>query len=64
MALDISYTLKGILWVVFFGLAKTFQYSGLAIIGVDGIKRLKSWWGSRSKSASSQEEALEISEKK
>lgn len=42
MALDISYTLKGVLWVVFFGLAKTTQYLGLAIIGVEGIKRLKS----------------------
>lgn len=44
MALDISYSLKGILWVIFFGLAKTFQYTGLAILGVDGIKRLKAWW--------------------
>ena len=44
MGLDISYTLKGILWIIFFGLAKTFQYSGLAILGVDGVKRLKSWW--------------------
>lgn len=44
MALDISYTLKGVLWVVFFGLAKTFQYGGLAILGVEGVKRLKKWW--------------------
>ena len=44
MALDISYTAKGALWVVFFGLAKTFQYLGLAIIGVEGVKRLKTWW--------------------
>ena len=44
MALDISYSVKGILWVVFFGLAKLFQYSGLAILGVEGIKRLKNWW--------------------
>ena len=44
MAMDFSYTLKGILWVVFFGLAKTFQYAGLAIIGVEGIKRLKKGW--------------------
>ena len=43
MSLDLSYTLKGILWVVFFGLAKTFQYAGLAIIGVEGVKKLKSW---------------------
>lgn len=44
MALDISYTLKGILWVVFFGMAKTLQYGGLAILGVEGVKRLKRWW--------------------
>ena len=44
MAMDFSYSVKGILWVIFFGLAKTFQYAGLAIIGVEGIKRLKIWW--------------------
>ena len=44
MAMDFSYSVKGILWVVFFGLAKTFQYAGLAILGVEGIKRLKRWW--------------------
>lgn len=44
MAMDFSYTVKGILWVLFFGLAKTFQYTGLAILGVEGVKRLKTWW--------------------
>ena len=44
MAMDFSYSVKGILWVIFFGLAKTFQYAGLAILGVEGIKRLKVWW--------------------
>ena len=44
MAMDLSYSVKGILWVVFFGLAKTFQYAGLTILGVEGIKRLKVWW--------------------
>ena len=44
MALPISTAAKGILWVVFFGLAKTFQYGGLTILGVDGIKKLKTWW--------------------
>ena len=44
MTLDLSYSVKGILWIVFFGLAKTFQYAGLAILGVEGIKRLKIWW--------------------
>ena len=44
MAMDFSYSVKGILWVIFFGLAKTFQYAGLAILGVEGLKRLKIWW--------------------
>ena len=44
MAMDFSYSVKGVLWVVFFGLAKTFQYAGLAILGVEGIKRLKKRW--------------------
>ena len=41
MALPISTKAKGVLWVVFFGLAKTFQYGGLTILGVEGWKRLK-----------------------
>lgn len=41
--LPISTALKGILWAVFFGLAKTAQYGGLAILGAEGIKRVKSW---------------------
>lgn len=41
MALPISSTLKGVLWVIFFGLAKTAQYGGLTILGAEGIKRLK-----------------------
>lgn len=32
---------KGILWVILFGLAKAFQYTGGLIIGVEGYKRLK-----------------------
>lgn len=45
MALPISAELKGVLWFVFFGLAKTFQYGGLTILGVDGWKRLKTKFG-------------------
>ena len=41
MALPISNSLKGILWAVFFGLAKTAQYGGLTILGTEGIKRLR-----------------------
>lgn len=44
MAWDISLTLKSTLWVIFFGLAKTFQYAGLLILGAEGIKRLRMWW--------------------
>ena len=42
MGLDfLSPSAKTVLWVVFFGLAKTFQYSGIKILGVEGVKRLK-----------------------
>lgn len=41
MALPISVELKSVLWFVLFGLAKTFQYGGLTILGVEGVKRLK-----------------------
>lgn len=37
----LSASAKGILWAVLFGLAKTFQYGGLTILGVEGVKRLK-----------------------
>lgn len=40
-ALPLSTATKGVLWAVFFGLAKAFQYSGLTILGVEGYKRLK-----------------------
>lgn len=41
MALPISAAAKSVLWVVFFGLAKTAQYGGLTILGAEGIRRLK-----------------------
>ena len=47
MALSISTEMKGMLWVVFFGLAKTFLYGGLTILGVDGWKRLKAYFGKK-----------------
>lgn len=43
MLLPISVAAKGVVWFIFFGLAKTAQYSGLLIVGVDGWKRIKSW---------------------
>ena len=41
MALPISNATKGVLWFIFFGLAKTAQYSGLLIVGVEGWRRIK-----------------------
>lgn len=41
MALPMSATAKGVLWFILFGLAKTTQYAGLAILGVEGWRRLK-----------------------
>ena len=41
MALPISVAAKGILWTILFGLAKTCQYGGLTILGVEGYKRFK-----------------------
>lgn len=43
MLLPISAAAKGVLWTIFFGLAKTFQYGGLTILGVEGYNRSKSW---------------------
>ena len=41
MLLPISAAAKGILWTVLFGMAKTCQYGGLTILGVEGYTRLK-----------------------
>ena len=41
MLLPISVTAQGVLWTILFGLAKTCQYGGLTILGVEGHKRLK-----------------------
>lgn len=45
MALPISVEAKGVLWFVLFGLAKTCQYGGLTILGVEGLRRLKAKFG-------------------
>ena len=44
MALPISAAAKSALWIILFGLAKTAQYSGLAILGVEGWRRVKRWF--------------------
>lgn len=41
MLLPLSVAAKGTLWVVFFGLAKTAQYSALLILGKAGIATLR-----------------------
>lgn len=41
MLLPISAAAKGVLWTVLFGMAKTCQYGGLTILGVEGYNRLK-----------------------
>lgn len=49
MLLPISLAAKGVLWFIFFGLAKTFQYTALAIIGKEGVQRIRLWWRERKK---------------
>ena len=44
LAFVTSAVAKGVLWFILFGLAKCFQYAGLTILGVEGVKRLKAWW--------------------
>ena len=48
MLLPISAAAKSALWFVLFGMAKTTQYAGLAIIGVEGWRRVKGWFTRRS----------------
>ncbi len=43
MLLPISVAAKGVLWTIFFGLAKTCQYGGLTILGVEGYGQIKNW---------------------
>lgn len=41
MMLPISVSAKGVLWVIFFGLAKTAQYSAILILGKAGIASIR-----------------------
>lgn len=38
---------KAVLWTVLFGMAKTFQYGGLTILGKEGWLRVKAYWQRR-----------------
>ena len=40
----VSTAAKGILFTVFFGLAKSFQYGGIAILGKEGYKQVKGYF--------------------
>ena len=57
MLLPISAGAKGVLWVVLFGLAKTFQYGGLTILGAEGVKRLKNWFKKRKTAGATNEQS-------
>ena len=45
--LPTSAAVKTALWVIFFGLAKAFQYGGITILGVEGYRRFKNYWRKR-----------------
>ena len=40
----VSAATKGVLFTIFFGLAKSFQYGGIAILGKEGYKRVKGYF--------------------
>lgn len=42
--LPLSAATKSVLFILFFGLAKTTQYTGLAIVGVEGWQRIKAYF--------------------
>lgn len=44
LALPVSATSRGALWFILFGCAKTTQYGGLLILGVEGVRRLKAFF--------------------
>lgn len=55
MLFPISTQTKGVLWIILFGLAKTFQYAGITILGVEGMKRLKAFWKRKTTKKSSKQ---------
>lgn len=63
MLLPISTTAKGVLWTILFGLAKTCQYGGLTILGVEGFNRLKRYWTSKASPSSQSETKQRMSVK-
>ena len=61
MLLPISAAAKGVLWTVLFGLAKTCQYGGLTILGVEGYRRLKSFFGYKTNNIEQMKKVIVIS---
>ena len=51
LALPLSAGMRGVLWAALFGMAKPAQYGGLAVLGVEGVKRVKSWFNRDKKGA-------------
>ena len=49
MLLPVSAVLKGILWVVFYGLAKACQYTSLIILGKSGFSMLRAYFARKVK---------------
>jgi phosphoglycolate phosphatase len=47
MALPTSVAFKATMWTILFGMAKTTQYIGLGIVGVDGWRRIKMYFRRR-----------------
>jgi len=44
MLLPLSVAIKGVLWTVFFGMAKAAQYSAIIILGKAGIDRIRKYF--------------------
>ncbi len=49
MLLPVSAVLKGILWVVFYGLAKACQYASLIILGKSGFSMLRAYFARKAR---------------
>ncbi len=43
MLLPISIMAKGVIWTIFFGLAKACQYTAIIILGKEGLKRIRAY---------------------
>lgn len=44
MVLPFSVAIKGVLWTLFFGLAKAAQYSAIIILGKAGVDRIRKYF--------------------